>query len=89
MIVQEPVPHLKELCKKLGSQYSIKVIDLEPVIYRDFHNGYEVEVSGLNQSSDTARATIYLWKDKKRIVRTLERVEQKRIKEIVEELYKG
>lgn len=89
MRIQEPVAHIKKLCRKLGSQYSIKVIDLEPVIYRDFHNGYDVEVSGLNHNSDRARTTIYLWKDKSEIVRTLERVEQEKLGQAVEELYRG
>lgn len=86
---QKPVAHIWKLCSELGSQYRVEIIDLEPVIYRDFHNGYDVEISGVNRNSGTARATIYLWRDKRRIVKTLENVEQARIGQAVEELYRG
>lgn len=89
MRTQKPVQHIKKLCRELGSQYSIKTIDLEPVIYRDFYNGYDIEVSGLNHNSDRARATIYLWKDKRVIVDRLDRVEQGQIGQAVEKLYRG
>lgn len=89
MRTQEPVEHIKKLCRELGNQYSIKVIDLEPVIYRDFYNGYDIEISGVNQNRPTARATIYLWKDKREIVRTLWKVPQDGIADAVEELRQG
>lgn len=87
-MIVKPGERLKQLCKEMGNQYSIKVIDLEPVIYRDFHNGYDVEISGLNRNSSRTRATIYLWKDKREIVRTLEKVKQEQLVQTVESLYK-
>lgn len=37
-----------ELKKQLGSKYRILTIDLERCLYRDFSNGFNVEISGLN-----------------------------------------
>lgn len=44
--------------RELGSEYSVRVIDTERVVYRDF-GVYDVEISGL----DTRRAgcTVYVW----------------------------
>lgn len=82
-----PTKRLKTLCKELGAKYRIAVIDLEPVIYRDFHNGFDVEVSGLNHNSTKLKADIYIWKDKAQIVGRLCGVEPERIDEAVETLY--
>lgn len=57
----------------------VTVIDLEYVINRDFGNGYDIEISGVNTSKADATATIYLWKDKKRIVKVVDGVPQKDI----------
>ena len=71
--------HLKLLCRQLGSEYRVTVIDLEYVINRDFGNGYDIEISGVNTSKADATATIYLWKDKKRIVKVVDGVPQQNI----------
>lgn len=71
--------HLKSLRRQLGSEYRVTVIDLEYVINRDFGNGYDIEISGVNTSRTDATATIYLWKNKKRIVKVVEGVQQKDI----------
>lgn len=42
--------HLKSLCRQLGPEYRVTVIDLEYVINRDFGNGYDIEISGVNTS---------------------------------------
>ena len=76
---------LEKVCKALGADYSIQSIDWEDVIYRDFHNGYDVEISGLGFRN---KATIYLWENKCRIVDTRYNVELARIHEVVEELYR-
>ena len=55
--------HLKSLRRQLGSEYRVTVIDLEYVINRDFGNGYDIEISGVNTSRTDATATIYLWKN--------------------------
>ena len=52
---------LKDLCKSLGKDYTITIIDLERVIYRDFGNGFNVEVSGCSRANRKGAATLYLW----------------------------
>ena len=52
---------LRDLCKSLGKNYTIATIDLERVIYRDFGNGFHVEISGVHTSKENKRATLYLW----------------------------
>ncbi|AYO30222.1 hypothetical protein D2962_05960 [Biomaibacter acetigenes] len=59
--VKSPTKKLKEICSKLGPDYSIKVIDAEQVIYRKINDNYELEVSGLNNSRKKMKAVIYLW----------------------------
>ncbi len=66
--VKQPTTQMRQLCKSLGDQYRITIIDLERVINRDFGNGYDVEISNMNTTSLRKKARIYLWKDKKRIV---------------------
>lgn len=51
---------IRALCKELGENYRICTIDLERVIYRDFGNGFNVEISGMHTSSLKKTATIYL-----------------------------
>lgn len=41
---------IRALCKSLGEEYCVREIDFEPVIYRDFGNGFNVEVSGVYTS---------------------------------------
>ena len=38
---------IRALCKSLGVDYRVTTIDLERVIYRDFGNGFDVEISGV------------------------------------------
>ena len=64
------------LCKHLGPKYSIRYIDFERCIYRDFGNGFDVEI-----------AKIYLWFDANLIVTTVSNVNFDEIGEIVDELY--
>lgn len=59
---RKPTKHIKELCAALGSQYEIRVIDFEQVIYRDFGNGFNVEISGVNHNSSKRNAWIYMWR---------------------------
>ena len=85
-MISKPTKHMQELCKKLGKEYFIDVIDHEYVIYRDFHNGYDVEISGANTTSVWKTVTIYLWKDKTHTVKMIEKVPQSNIGDRVEEL---
>lgn len=70
---------MKSLCKELGSEYIITVIDLSQVIYRDFGNGFDLEISGVNTASLRKRATLYLWHDKNRMIKIVKSVPQDQI----------
>lgn len=85
--VAKPTTHMKKLCKELGPEYCIANIDLERVIYRDFGNGYDVEISCVNTNSQKKKARIYLWKDKRRIIKIIENVPQNNIGAWVERLH--
>ena len=61
MVIKPIQPHLKQLCKQLGSESSIALWDLEYVITRDFDNGFSVEIPGLTSGSTKKPAQIYLW----------------------------
>lgn len=84
---------LRTLQKELGSQYSIRVIDLEKCLYRDFRNGFNVEISGCNTIRAKMKATLYLWYGTEplncRIIRTLNGIERTAaaIHKAAEELY--
>lgn len=52
---------IQDLAKSLGEEYTVREIDLEQVVYRDFGNGFNVEISGMHTTRASARATIYLW----------------------------
>ncbi|MBR1812156.1 MAG: hypothetical protein IJ766_11020 [Clostridia bacterium] len=54
-------PSLKELKAALGRDYSIRTIDWEKCLYRDFGNGFNVEVSGCSRANRKGCATLYLW----------------------------
>lgn len=60
MCIQKPTTHMIELCKELGTGFTIRVIDAEQVIYKDFGN-FDVEISGANTTSKTKKVTIYVW----------------------------
>lgn len=75
------------LCKHLGPKYSIRYIDFERCIYRDFGNGFDVEISGTHTTSERKKAKIYLWFDANLIVTTVSNVNFDEIGEIVDELY--
>lgn len=38
---------IQELCDSLGGDYKVQDIDLETCIYRDFGNGFDVEIRSL------------------------------------------
>lgn len=54
-------PSLGELKKALGDKYHIKIIDFEKCLYRDFGNGFDVEISGCSRANHKGPATVYLW----------------------------
>lgn len=51
---------LKAALDYMGVPYCIKTIDLEKCLYRDFGNGFDVEVSGLCSMRKNA-VTVYIW----------------------------
>lgn len=82
---------IRALAKKLGKDYRVTVIDLEPVVYRDFGNGFNVEISGMYTTSKLRKATIYLWHGDRQpdciIVKTVKDICREDIASVVEELY--
>ena len=51
--------YISELCEKCGKNYTLKTIDFERCIYKNFGNGYDMEIS--LASSRHERASIYIW----------------------------
>ena len=77
------------LCKSLGPEYKIMYIDGERCIYRDFHNGFDVEVCNTHTTSSRKNATIFLWyMPEKMTVKRVSGVKQSDIGKVVDELYK-
>ena len=54
-------PTLRELKKALGADYRIYNIDLERCLYRDYGNGFDVEISDVSRANRKCPATLYLW----------------------------
>jgi len=81
---------IRALCKSLGKEYRVTNIDFERVIYRDFGNGFNVEISGVHTTSKHRKATIYLWYGENApdciIVDTVHDVAREDIDEVVENL---
>ena len=81
---------IRALAKKLGKDYRVTVIDLEPVVYRDFGNGFNVEISGMYTTSKKKKATLYLWDGETigaRVVKIVSDVAQDDIGKEVEKMY--
>lgn len=90
-IVSNRNSSIRALAKKLGEDYRVAVIDFEHVVYRDFGNGFNVEISGMYTTSKRKKATIYLWHDDRQsgytIVTIARNVCRDDISSVVEELY--
>lgn len=70
--VHDPGKKIRDVCKALGEKYSIRVIDLENVIYRNLGNGYDFEISNLDNRKKSFDATLYIWDtEKTQIVETI------------------
>ena len=77
------------LCKSLGPEYKIMYIDGERCIYRDFGNGFDVEVCNTHTTSSRKAATIFLWyMPENMTVKRVSGVKQSDIRTVVDELYK-
>ncbi len=83
----KPSKHIKQLCEELGPLYSVQTIDREYVIYRDFGNGFDVEICSMDTGGFRKLATLYLWYQKTRIVKTIYDVHQNGISDHIDELY--
>lgn len=62
-----PNKKIKDICTELGESYIIKVIDLENVIYRDLGNGFDLEISGLDNQKKSFNATLFIWETKSNV----------------------
>ncbi len=82
---------LSHLCKQLGENYCIRTIDLERCIYRDFGNGFNVEISRMHTTRADRQATIYLWFGENSpdclIVETVRDVPREKIAAVVDDLF--
>ena len=76
----------QSLCESLGEEYSIRNIDFENCIYRDFGNGFNVEISGTYTLNVKNPATIYLWLGEEYMVKSVKHVAHPDIKTVVDEL---
>lgn len=80
---------IKSILEELGTNYEIKVIDAEQCIYRNLQNGFDIEVSGLNNQKQAFKADIYVWdcRNGSRIVDRVQNVTSlNELKEKLEEL---
>ncbi len=57
----KPSKKIMDIRDQLGSEYSIKVIDLENCIYRKLNNKYDIEISGLDNRKHGFHCAVYLW----------------------------
>ena len=59
--VKNTAPTIQGLRKQLGPEYRICTIDFERCLYRDFGNGFNVEISGANSRRAGKKVNLYLW----------------------------
>lgn len=70
--VGNPGKKIREACKALGKDYTIRVFDLENVIYRDLGNGYDFEISNIDNRKKSFEPVLYIWDNRKpHIVETI------------------
>lgn len=51
---------LRQMLEELGTKYSIKMIDFEYCLYRDFGQ-YDVEISGCNNNKKHKEIKVFVW----------------------------
>ncbi len=76
-----------KLCRELGKEYRVRYVDWERCIYRDFGNGFNVEVSGTNTTSTRKKADIFLWYDGRFTITCIQNVPFSEIGNVVDRLY--
>ena len=78
--MENKVPTIGQLKNQLGTEYRICTIDCERCLYRDFGNGFNVEISGVNSRRKGHKVTLYLWYGEKSpgciIVKTVRDIER-------------
>ena len=76
-----------KLCRELGKEYRVRYVDWERCIYRDFGNGFNVEVSGTNTTSTRKKADIFLCYDGRFTITCIQNVSFSEIGNVVDRLY--
>ena len=83
---KKPTQLQRALCKSLGKEYRILKFDGEMVIYRDFGNGFDIEICRTNTDKEDDLARIFLWLNKRIIAKIVYDVKQSDIGLVAEEL---
>jgi len=56
------IAYIENLCKKLGNDYTIQVVDEKHTIWRSFYNGYDIEIAEFSDSpTDNFSCAILLY----------------------------
>ena len=80
--------YVVELCDKCGNGYILKNIDFEQCIYKDFGNGYDIEISLVSKRG--MLASIYVWyKDvdgRYSVIKTIHEIHHNDLPIVVKEL---
>ena len=76
-----------KLCRELGKEYRVRYVDWERCIYRDFGNGFNVEVSGTHTTSKRKKALIFLWYGNDYTITCIREVPFSEIGNVVDRLY--
>lgn len=85
-MISKPTKGILELCARLGNEYSVCVIDCENVIYRDLHNGYDIEISGVDNNRKNMKAILYVWEQKRVVVEMIEDINSfEKLQSVLEE----
>ena len=86
-MIPKPTKGILDLCARLGKEYSVCVIDRENVIYRDLHNGYDFEISGVDNNRKNMKAILYVWEQKRVVVEMIEDINSfEKLQSVLEEV---
>ncbi len=87
IVYTKPTPQMRKLCKSLGENYRMGIIDFGNVIIRDLNDKYDVEIGNVDCYSEKREADIYVWYGKRCLVETIYKVPRDQIAVVVDELY--
>ena len=69
---------IKDTLEYLQTSYTIRTIDHEEVIYCEFKNGINIEVSGLNiPNTKSFHCHIYVWSPYRQVIEQIDDVKSK------------